>query len=75
MGNKEAKFKKLYEEIDISGDGQVCFNELAIFIISDKARKELQGASYQYKPWTFQIGKLRIIFVQLQFQSNMQRIF
>ena len=33
MGNKEAKFKKMYKEIDISGNGEVGFNELAAFIM------------------------------------------
>ena len=36
MGNKEAKFKKMYKEIDISGNGEVNFKELAAFIMSDK---------------------------------------
>ena len=45
MGNKEAKFKKMYEEIDLTGDGEVCFNELAAFIISDKAVEELKEFS------------------------------
>ena len=45
MGNKEAKFKKMYEEIDISGNGEVGFNELAAFIISDKVVEELKEFS------------------------------
>merc|ERR1711934_43779 len=45
MGNKEAKFKKMYEEIDISGNGEVSFNELAAFIISDKVVEELKEFS------------------------------
>ena len=42
MGSKEAKFKKMYKEIDISGNGEVGFNELAAFIISDKVVQELK---------------------------------
>ena len=45
MGNKEAKFKKMYEEIDISGNGEVDFKELAAFIISDKVVEELKEFS------------------------------
>ena len=45
MGNKEAKFKKMYKEIDISGNGEVGFNELADFIISDKVVEELKKFS------------------------------
>ena len=45
MGNKEAKFKKMYKEIDISGNGEVDFKELAAFIISDKAVEELKEFS------------------------------
>jgi Ca2+-binding EF-hand superfamily protein len=45
MGNKEAKFKKMYEEIDISGNREVGFNELAAFIISDKVVEVLKEFS------------------------------
>lgn len=41
MGNKEAKFKEMFEEIDKSGDGRVSFNELAEFIVSPKAVNQL----------------------------------
>ena len=42
MGNKEAKFKKVFEEIDMNGDHKVSFFELAAFIISPKAVHELE---------------------------------
>ena len=42
MGNKEAKFKEMFEEIDTSGDGKVSFNELAVFIVSPKAVNQLK---------------------------------
>ena len=45
MGNKEAKFKKMYKEIDIFGNGEVDFKELAAFIISDKVVEELKEFS------------------------------
>ena len=45
MRNKEAKFKKMYKEIDISGNGEVDFKELAAFIISDKVVEELKEFS------------------------------
>ena len=45
MGNKKAKFKKMYKEIDKSGNGEVGFNELAAFIISNKVVKELKEFS------------------------------
>ena len=32
MGNKEAKFKKIFEEIDTSGDGKVSPDELNNFL-------------------------------------------
>ena len=35
----------MYEEIDISGNGEVGFNELAAFIISDKVVEELKEYS------------------------------
>ena len=42
MGNREAKFKKVFEEIDMNGDHKVSFFELAAFIISPKAVHELE---------------------------------
>ena len=42
MGNKEAKFKEIFEEIDTSGDGKVSFDELAVYIISPKAVNQLK---------------------------------
>ena len=42
MGLKNAKFKKMFEEIDTSGDGQVSFNELSEFMATPKAVSELQ---------------------------------
>ena len=32
MGNKEGKFKKVFEEIDASGDGRVSLDELENFL-------------------------------------------
>ena len=32
MGNKEGKFKKVFEEIDASGDGSVSLDELEKFL-------------------------------------------
>ena len=42
MGNREAKFKKVFEEIDMNGDHKVSFFELAAFIISPKAVHKLE---------------------------------
>ena len=42
MGNREAKFRKVFEEIDMNGDHKVSFFELAAFIISPKAVHELE---------------------------------
>ena len=42
MGLKNAKYKKMFEEIDTSGDGQVSFNELSEFMATPKAVSELQ---------------------------------
>ena len=36
MGNKEGKFKKVFEEIDASGDGRVSRHELAKFLDIDQ---------------------------------------
>ena len=47
MGNKEAKFKEMFEEIDTSGDGKVSFNELAVFIVSPKAVNQLKANLFQ----------------------------
>ena len=45
MGNKEAKFKEIFEEIDTSGDGKVSFDELAVYTISPKAVNQLKNHS------------------------------
>merc|ERR1711956_107109 len=37
MGNKTAKFKKMFEEIDTGGDGCVSFHELGEFLATDRA--------------------------------------
>ena len=37
MGNKTAKFKKMFEEIDTGGDGSVSFHELGEFLATDRA--------------------------------------
>jgi len=37
MGNKTAKFKKMFEEIDTGGDGTVSFHELGEFLATDRA--------------------------------------
>ena len=42
MGLRNAKYKKMFEEIDTSGDGQVSFNELSEFMATPKAVSELQ---------------------------------
>jgi len=47
MGNKETKFKEMFEEIDTSGDGQVSFNELATFIVSPKAVNQLKMLTFE----------------------------
>ena len=47
MGNKEAKFKEMFEEIDTSGDGKVSFNELAVFIVSPKAANQLKMLTWE----------------------------
>jgi len=47
MGNKEAKFKEMFEEIDTSGDGKVSFNELAVFIVSPKAVNQLKMLTWE----------------------------
>merc|ERR1711935_469057 len=36
MGNKEGKFKKVFEEIDASGDGRVSLDELENFLDIDQ---------------------------------------
>ena len=42
MGLNNAKFKRIFEEIDTSCDGQVSFNELSEFMATPKAVSELQ---------------------------------
>ena len=42
MGLRNAKYKKMFEEIDTSGDGQVSFNELSEFMATPKAVSELK---------------------------------
>ena len=42
MGLRNAKYKKMFEEIDTSGDGQVSFNELSEFMATPRAVSELQ---------------------------------
>ena len=42
MGLRNAKYKKMFEEIDTSGDGQVSFNELSDFMATPRAVSELQ---------------------------------
>ena len=42
MGLKNAKYKKMFEEIDTSCDGLVSFNELSEFMATPKAVSELQ---------------------------------
>ena len=37
MGNNEAKFKEIFEDIDKSGDKKLCFNELDNFLYQLKA--------------------------------------
>ena len=37
MGNNEAKFKEIFEDIDTSGDKKLCFNELDNFLYQLKA--------------------------------------
>ena len=42
MGLHNAKFKRIFEEIDTSWDGQVSFRELSEFMALPKARSVLQ---------------------------------
>ena len=42
MGNKEAKFKKVFEEIDASGDGRVSLDELENFLDIDQNPKIME---------------------------------
>ena len=42
MGLRHAKFKRIFEEIDKSWDGQVSFQELSEFMDLPKARSVLQ---------------------------------
>ena len=37
MGNNEAKFKEVFEDIDKNGDKKLCFNELDNFVYQLKA--------------------------------------
>ena len=53
MGNKQAKFKKVFEEIDMNGDHKVSFFELAAFIISPKAVHELEEFTKVHRLYHF----------------------
>ena len=42
MGNKEGKFKKVFEEIDASGDGRASLDELENFLDIDQNPKIME---------------------------------
>ena len=52
MGNKTAKFKKMFEEIDTGGDGSVSFHELGEFLATDRATAIL-GPIFVQNPLTY----------------------
>ena len=52
MGNKTAKFKKMFEEIDTGGDGSVSFHELGEFLATDRATAIL-GPTFVQNPLTY----------------------
>ena len=52
MGNKTAKFKKMFEEIDTGGDGCVSFHELGEFLATDRATAIL-GPIFLQNPLTY----------------------
>ena len=52
MGNKTAKFKKMFEEIDTGGDGTVSFHELGEFLATDRASAIL-GPIFLQNPLTY----------------------
>ena len=52
MGNKTAKFKKMFEEIDTGGDGTVSFHELGEFLATDRASAIL-GPIFLQNPVTY----------------------
>ena len=41
MESKLSKFKKIFEEININGDGKISFHELSEFMATEKAHNEL----------------------------------
>ena len=50
MGNKEAKMKKAFEAIDVSGDKKVTKAELCTYLETERAKKLLKrftDAEYQ----------------------------
>ena len=72
MGNKTAKFKKMFEEIDTGGDGCVSFHELGEFLATDRASAIL-GPIFVQNPLTY-LTHAETIFLLLRKPKTRKKI-
>ena len=72
MGNKTAKFKKMFEEIDTGGDGCVSFHELGEFLATDRASAIL-GPIFVQNPLTY-LTHTETIFLLLRKPKTRKKI-